>query len=463
MTSPYQNETEGEQTIYVNALDNSTNCEQIFEILLRAVPIPELNSPAELRVCDSDEDDIALFDLTLVEDEVLSNIEDTSNLLVSYHTSLADTEIGINFISSPTNFENTSLPQTIWVRVTDSSNLNNCFAITEFELGIDFLPIASTPENLYLCDLENDNVEPFDLSQQNEAILNGLSGTENSISYHKTLADAENNLNPIEGNYTNENNPQTLYVRLENNNATPCFSTTSFEIEVLETPIINLEDELILCQGEPLIISIDNSYDEYLWSNEETSSSITISEPGSYEITATINYPELSCETSKSFEVLLSNEASINDITVVDWSQNNNSITIFVESKGDYEYSIDGINYQDSNIFNTLTDYEYLVYIRDKNGCGEILRRVYLLDYPQFFTPNGDGINDRWQIINSVQEIFTKIYIFDRYGKLIADINPAGIGWDGTFNGKAMPLNDYWFRVEREDGRVFTGHFTLKR
>ncbi|NBC57330.1 MAG: T9SS type B sorting domain-containing protein [Bacteroidetes bacterium] len=101
--------------------------------------------------------------------------------------------------------------------------------------------------------------------------------------------------------------------------------------------------------------------------------------------------------------------------------------------------------------------------MRDKNGCGEALRRVFLLDYPQFFTPNGDGFNDKWQIINSRQEIFTKIYIFDRYGKLIADINPTGSGWDGTMNGKPMPSNDYWFRVEREDGRVHTGHFTLKR
>jgi gliding motility-associated-like protein len=463
LSTPYPNETEGEQTIYVYALDNSTNCNQIFELLLRAVPIPELNSPADLRVCDSDEDDIALFDLSLVEDELLNNISDTNNLLVSYHTSLVDAESGTNAILNSNNFENSSLPQTIWVRVTDSSNLNNCFAVTEFELGIDFLPIATAPENLYLCDLENDNTESFDLSQQNESVLNGLSNTENSISYHKTLADAETNSNPIEGDYSNENNPQTIFVRLKNNNAPQCFTTTSFDIEVLETPIIEIEDELVLCQDEPLVISIEDDYDEYLWSTGDTTSSIAITAPGIYEVSAFFNHPELSCETSTTFEVFLSNQATITDVTTVDWSQNNNSITILVEGSGEYEFSIDGISYQDSNIFSNLTEYEYLVYIRDKNGCGETLRRVYLLDYPQFFTPNGDGINDRWQIINSVQEIFTKIYIFDRYGKLIADINPAGTGWDGTLNGRAMPSNDYWFRVEREDGRVFTGHFTLKR
>lgn len=463
LDSPYQNNIENEQTVFIYGFDNSTNCEQIFELLLRAVPIPELNSPAELRVCDSDQDDNAQFDLTLVEIEVLSNIIDTDNLLISYHTSLIDAETDLNSISNPTTFENTSLPQTIWVRVTDNSNLNNCFAITEFDLGIDFLPVASKPENLFLCDLENDNVESFDLSQQDESILNGLPENENSISYHKTVADAENNLNPIEGLYDNENNPQTIYVRLENNNANQCFTTTSFEIEVLETPIIDIEDEVILCQDETLVISINDNYDEYLWSNGETSPTITITEPGNYEVTALINHAELSCESTKIFEVLPSDQATITDVTTVDWSQNNNSITILVEGSGAYEYSIDGVNYQNSNVFNNLTEYEYLVHIRDKNGCGETLRRVYLLDYPQFFTPNGDGINDRWQIINSVQEIFTKIYIFDRYGKLVSDLNPAGRGWDGTFNGKIMPSNDYWFRVEREDGRVFTGHFTLKR
>jgi len=463
LDSTFTNTTAFTQTLFIRVTDTTNGCVTFTTLVLEVNQDVDFIDESQLTdLIECDEDDTAIFDLTQIENNIFDT-ESPDDFSVSYFTSLSDAEQNLNPISSPDSFQNTEMPQNIWVRVSGSDSLDNCFDIASFGLNINFLPVASTPENLFLCDVDNDQIETFDLSQQNDSILNGLSDIENSISYHKTLADAETNSNPIDSEYTNENNPQTIFVRLENNNANNCFSTTSFEIEVLENPSIQIDNELVLCQDEPLTVSIDSTYDEYLWSTGNTSSSITITEAGDYEVTALINYPEFSCETSQSFQVILSDEASISEITTVDWSQNNNSITVLVEGNGAYEFSIDGINYQDSNVFENLTGNEYLVHIRDKNGCGEILKRVYLLDFPQFFTPNGDGINDRWQIINSVQEVLTKIYIFDRYGKLVADINPAGNGWDGTFNGNALPSNDYWFRVEREDGRIFTGHFTLKR
>jgi large repetitive protein len=83
-----------------------------------------------------------------------------------------------------------------------------------------------------------------------------------------------------------------------------------------------------------------------------------------------------------------------------------------------------------------------------------------------FFTPNNDGYHDTWNIIGIADNPTAKIYIFDRYGKLLKQLSPTGRGWDGTYNGRPMPSNDYWFRVEyREDGieKEFRGHFTLKR
>ena len=57
----------------------------------------------------------------------------------------------------------------------------------------------------------------------------------------------------------------------------------------------------------------------------------------------------------------------------------------------------------------------------------------------------------------------TVIRIFNRYGKLLKELNPLGQGWDGTFSGTNLPADDYWFQVNLEDGRVFKSHFTLKR
>ena len=90
---------------------------------------------------------------------------------------------------------------------------------------------------------------------------------------------------------------------------------------------------------------------------------------------------------------------------------------------------------------------------------------VAILGIPRFFTPNNDGFNDYWNIkgINSEFNSKTVIHIFDRYGKLIKDINPQSQGWDGTFNGKQLPSDDYWFSAKLENGQELKGHFSLKR
>ena len=143
-----------------------------------------------------------------------------------------------------------------------------------------------------------------------------------------------------------------------------------------------------------------------------------------------------------------------------DWSSRN-YIEIIADGDGDFEYSIDGVNFTEANYFENLQGGIYTVYVRDKNGCGMDTREVLLLDYPKFFTPNNDGHNDHWQLSGLPKESETFIHIFDRYGKLLKQLSSHSGGWDGTFNGKQMPADDYWFKVNLDDGREFTGHFSL--
>ena len=84
---------------------------------------------------------------------------------------------------------------------------------------------------------------------------------------------------------------------------------------------------------------------------------------------------------------------------------------------------------------------------------------------PNTFTPNNDGYHDTWQIlgVSSQFQPLTKIKIFNRYGKLLKELSPISSGWDGTFNGKVLPNDDYWFSAKLQDGREFVNHFTLKR
>ena len=89
--------------------------------------------------------------------------------------------------------------------------------------------------------------------------------------------------------------------------------------------------------------------------------------------------------------------------------------------------------------------------------------RIFVLDYPRFFTPNGDSYNDFWKIKNSAKYPNMLLYIFDRYGKLITQVNPKGNGWDGTYNGRPVPAEDYWFSIILENNRIIKGHFALLR
>src|SRR5690606_3325376 len=133
---------------------------------------------------------------------------------------------------------------------------------------------------------------------------------------------------------------------------------------------------------------------------------------------------------------------------------------------GDYLFQLDHGVPQESNVFPYAHQGEYTITIIDKNGCQNLELTVFALNYPRFFTPNGDGFNDTWGI-KGLTDLRAKAYIYDRFGKLIKYLNAAGEEWDGTLNGHELPSIDYWFLLEykNRDGfdKEFKAHFSLKR
>src|SRR5690606_35537966 len=105
-------------------------------------------------------------------------------------------------------------------------------------------------------------------------------------------------------------------------------------------------------------------------------------------------------------------------------------IIINAKGMGGLEYSLNGVDYQDDNIFTGLESGLYTIYIKDKGGCGTIVKEVLVLNYPKFFTPNGDGINDTWRIKFSHNEPNMLIKIYDRFGKVVASFGANHHGWD---------------------------------
>lgn len=147
-----------------------------------------------------------------------------------------------------------------------------------------------------------------------------------------------------------------------------------------------------------------------------------------------------------------------------------NNIEIFVLGDGDYEYAINDGQFQDDPVFNDVPPGINTLVINDKNGCGITEPLEFLvLGYPKFFTPNNDGTNDTWNIKGIETLTDPVVFVFDRYGKLLAQLN-VGVDWDGMYNGRPLPSTDYWFRLEygeQENGVVVARntktHFSLKR
>jgi len=134
---------------------------------------------------------------------------------------------------------------------------------------------------------------------------------------------------------------------------------------------------------------------------------------------------------------------------------------------GTYEYSLNLIDWQTSPIFTDLPNGTYTAYVRDIQGCDILsVPNLFAITYPNFFTPNGDGYHDTWNITGLDDTYNANIFIYDRYGKLLKQITPNGQGWNGTFNGQPLPSTDYWFRIEYTESNMrkeFKSHFSLIR
>jgi gliding motility-associated-like protein/uncharacterized repeat protein (TIGR01451 family) len=174
------------------------------------------------------------------------------------------------------------------------------------------------------------------------------------------------------------------------------------------------------------------------------------------------------CASEQIINVTITDPKQISvDCIVGDAFSGDTTIVVQATPAGNYEYQLDGGTPQTSNVFENIKPGTYTVTVTDPNGCSvPVTKDVLVIDYPKYFTPNGDGVHDNWNILGLSEQPDSKIYIFDRLGKFIKQISPTGEGWNGTYNGEPLPSTDYWFTVdykEKESKKQFKAHFALKR
>ncbi|RIA09087.1 gliding motility-associated-like protein [Flavobacteriaceae bacterium MAR_2010_72] len=440
------------QTVYVRITNTVTDCYLAIDLDLVVNLPPSLNSFSSVELCDNATNS---YDLTQVNAIAING---SSNYDISYYSSSADALAETNALN--TNYSYQTNSDTIYMRVENPST--TCFTIHSFQLIVRPLPIANQPNNLESCDDNFDGYFPFDLSQQTPVILGSQSSANYTVTYHNSLVSAENGNNDLPMLYAATDQEQ-IFARVENI-TTGCYSTTQFMSMVHPRPIVDIGDQVICLENLPLIVSADTGYsgDTYLWSTNETTPEIVISTIGSYWVTVTTPY---GCETTEQFNVIESEQATIEFTQTVDFADPN-SITVDVSGIGNYEFSLDNGPMQSSNVFENVSIGYHTVTVKDANGCLEVTREVVVIDVPKFMTPNNDGFFDTWHITGVETLPGTVVYIYDRYGKLLKQLSSNSNGWDGTFNGALMPSSDYWFvaDVKRNDIEFqVKGHFALKR
>ena len=264
-----------------------------------------------------------------------------------------------------------------------------------------------------------------------------------------------------------------LYIKKENEFHSCVMQETLKVEQLIELDLTATTD--FSCEGanNMIIASVDPIYENevtYILDGNISQDSGIFEDVSAGKHTVTVRHKEFGCGDDPvevtveryepiSFELV---ETGINEYTVVASGGN-----------PDYEYSLDsnddfGLN-NVLNLRNSRETRDYVFAVRDQRGC--VLEQTFFLEFldieiPDFFTPQGDGINDTWYPINIEIYPSISVKIFDRYQRLLASYEGNTHSWDGYYKGSPLPSGDYWYVIslnERSDNRVFKGNFSLVR
>lgn len=432
--------------------------------------LPTIQNPTPLLKCDDAvSDGLTVVNLNSKTAEITRN--DTT-LEVHYYLNATTMASGIR-IADYQNFQ-TTIPYSQQI-IAVVNNASGCSTFVALEIKILGKPQPTLVLDKKLCEIVQNE---YAINSYETEILNGETGT-TVTGYFATLNDAENNRNAIlnTANYPINSVSKTIFIRIEN--GAGCFEIATLRLTILPTTSVRLKDKYAVCfDSNGVLVSqavietglspLDFTFKWYknglLLSN--TNSNLVTSEIGNYsvEISNSSGCPS----TTASTVVVLSNGTESFSATLISGYFSDNA-TIFAQAtgNGNFVYWLDEGATQNNGYFYNVSRGTHYVHVKDADGCGNILtKEITIIDYPKFFTPNGDSYNDYWNIWDLKDQKDALIYIFDRYGKLLTSIKPSGAGWDGKFNGNTLPSTDYWFKViykENENLREFKAHFSLKR
>ena len=480
--------------IYTRLTNTSSGCFTVASFNLIVNPLPVTLNEVSLKQCDDDTDANTNFNLT----DANNIISNDTNLTFTYHTSQLGANNNTNLVANDLNYY-ASNGSVVWAR---SETSHGCFRVTKVNLIVSTtqIPASFNPAPLEECDdyvdtsnLDNDGFDNFDIETGFTQLIKNVFPAGQQpfliITYYESYNDALLILNPIlnTSDYRNITaNTQSIWARVDSrlNNDTGCKGIQELHLVVNPLPEFDLGDNFTLCVdpitgvGLETIDATPNSSGNfsYTWTPTNTNVDAFGNESALYNITkggvysVIVTNTTTGCQNFDSITATFSSEPATFTASVVTPAFSSGLTTIECLATGGfgiYEYSLNLIDWQSSPIFTDLENGTYTVYVRDLQGCDILsVSNLFAVTYPNYFTPNGDGYHDTWNIFGLDDSYAAKIFIYDRFGKFLKQISPGGIGWNGTFNGQLLPSTDYWFRIEYTENNIrkeFKSHFSLIR
>lgn len=411
------------------------------------------------------------------------NVDNMPNVTICENYTLPTLAIG-KYYTGP-NGTGTQLPtgslintsMTIYIYGV-SPFLPRCNDESSFTVTIVDTPVANlVPATLRtVCDEDgtNDGVTAFNLATLSTIILGTQTGSEFTVTYYDSMANAVNQTNAITSTILT-----TVYVRVSNTLTANCYDIKPITIVVNKLPEPSPVDGIICIDSETgtllnaytIYSGLTSATYHFVWTNElgaivGTANTYQAILPGVYTLVATSI--ATGCVSEPVNVTVSPSEPAIVTYEVSQDFSDSQSISITATGQGNnFEYQLDNGPFQDSNVFENVSSGMHTITVRDKYGCGSTTVQALVVNYPKYFTPNGDGYHDTWNITDLSGQPSASIVIYDRYGKILQHIKPSNSGWDGTYNGHQMPSDDYWFTVsytdEHQITQEFKAHFAMKR
>ncbi len=335
-----------------------------------------------------------------------------------------------------------------------TQKLNNCES-PKLEIKVT-LTANSLPANDYqliFCNNSTDNSKTEDLRNYQENIIVGSSAY--SFEYFD-----ENN-NPIT-DFANRN--LTLGFNIFNvkvKSADGCWKMVQLKLQLNPKPVVNLPVSEEFCRGLSVELNAGFGFKTYAWTKDgnltpfSDQQKITVSEVGKYTVEVS---NEFGCKNTSS---TLVNQSVLANILKVEIT--NNTAKVLLSTNGDFIFSLNNRNWQNSPEFTNLKNGSYTVYVKTKLGCiiGEMSFTIF--DIPNAFTPNSDGVNDTWKISGMENYPNSEITVIDRLGAVVLKKTINGtFEWNGQLNGRILPSGTYWYVLKVSDGRILQGAVVIK-